>query len=270
MKTLIVIMLPVLLLGCVLRGSVALAQELPQEPAGASSPAGIVLTQGTAPEAAAAAAIMPEWDGEAEVGIVMTGGNTQTENINTKFRIENERKRWRYRLNAEYFKASDKNLTTAERTSAAIKSDYKLGERHYLFAVVRYDSDTFSGYHTQISEVAGYGRRVLLSTGTRLETEAGFGGRHTRYVGGARKRETITRLAVKFIHSFGTGTEFREEAFTEIGGDNTHTESVTSLKSRINGSFSMKLALSAVHNSRVPQDIKKTDTTTSVTLVYDL
>ncbi len=261
---------PVFLLGCVLMGSVALAEEPPQEQADVYSPGGIVLTEGTSTGAAAKAAIMPKWDGEAEAGIVMTGGNTQTESINTKFRIENERKRWRHRLNAEYFKASDKNLTTAERTSAAIKSDYKLGERHYLFAVVRYDSDTFSGYHTQISEVAGYGRRVVLSAGTRLETEAGFGGRHTRYVGGARKRDAITRLAVKFIHAFGAGTEFREEAFMEIGGDNTHTESVTSLKSRINSSFSMKLALSVVHNSRVPQDIKKTDTITSVTLVYDL
>ena len=228
------------------------------------------MTEGTSPEAKAAAAIMPKWDGEAEAGIVITGGNTQTESINTKFRIENERKRWRHRLNAQYFKASDKNLTTAERSSATIKSDYKLGERHYLFAVMRYDGDTFSGYHTQLSEATGYGRRLLPGAGSRLEAEAGFGGRHTRYVGGTRKRDVITRLAVKFIYPFGAGTEFREEAFTEIAGDNTHTESVTSLKSRINSKLSMKLALSASHNSHVPEDIKKTDTITSVTLVYDL
>lgn len=213
---------------------------------------------------------MPKWVGEAEAGVVITGGNTRTESINTRFRLEYERKSWRHRLRGEYFKASDMNLTTAERSSAAMKSDYKLGETHYLFAIVRCDGDTFSGYHTQISETAGYGRRFLFSFGSRLETEIGFGGRHTRYVGGARKRAGITRLAAKFIHPFAGGNEFREEAFMESGRDNTRTESATSLKSRINSKFSMKLALNASHNSRVPENIKKTDRLTSVTLVYDL
>lgn len=270
MKALIRTTLPLFLLVWTGTGSFAFSQELPQEQAEAAAPETIVPTKGTSTEATAPPGGMPKWEGEIESGIVMTGGNTRTESINTKFRIENERTRWRHTLNAEYFKAADKNLTTAERSSAAFKSDFKLGERHYLFAVMRYDSDTFSGHHTEISEAAGYGRRILLGVGTRLDTEVGFGGRHTRYVGGARRRETITRLAVKFVHSLGAGTEFREEAFTEIGEDNTHTESATSLKSRINSRFSMKLALSVAHNSRVPQDTKKTDALTSVTLVYDL
>jgi putative salt-induced outer membrane protein len=264
----------ILSLGCLLGGSLVHAQQSTPDPSAVPSSEAGAATGPASPsepgEAAAGAGAVPKWNGEAEAGIVVTSGNTETQSISTNFKIENERERWRHRLNAGYFKASDKNQTIAERSSAEFKSDYKLTERNYLFVLVRYDSDAFSGYHSQITESAGYGRRFQLGTETRMETEVGFGGRYTRYVGGTRKRDVFTRLAAKLIQRIGRTSEFREETSAEIAEDNTNMESVTSLKTRIDGNLSMKLAFTVTHKSRVPQDIKKTDTITSVTLVYDL
>ena len=223
-----------------------------------------------APEPALVSAPSSTWSAGAEAGAVATTGNTETRNISTKFRIENDRRDWRYRLNAEYLNASDKKQTTAEKASTLFKTDYKMTELDYLFGVIRYETDRFSGYRTQSSESAGYGRRFTIGERMNLEAEVGAGARQTRYVDGTKKNDNILRFAGKFIRSIGTASEFREEAFTELARNNTHTESVTSLKSRINGNLSMKAAYTMTHNSRVPEGIKKTDTITSLTLVYDL
>ncbi len=255
-----------LLLCLVLVGGTGSAQE-----AGTAVPAGPPpAVEAPKLTSAATGTAARTWKGEAEAGLVATSGNTETQSLTARFRIEWDVERWRFRLNAQYLKASDKGGTTAERSSSALKTDYRLSRREYLFGLVRYDGDRFSGYHSQIAESLGYGRRFPFSEATTLEAEAGAGGQHTRFVGGARERHAIVRLAMKFVHRFGTGSEFREEAFTEIADANTHTESVTSLTSRLNSSFATKLAYTVKRNSSVPPGLARTDTITSVTLVYDL
>jgi len=49
-----------------------------------------------------------------------------------------------------------------------------------------------------------------------------------------------------------------------------HSESSTSLKTKVNTSFSMKVNMTLKHDTVVPAEHYKTDTITSVTLVYDL
>jgi putative salt-induced outer membrane protein len=229
---------------------------LPVETQSAASPVKRTLAEGL-------------WKAQAEAGIVMTNGNSETQNIRLQFKVEHEQERWRERLSADYLKVSEKSQTSAERFATEAKADYEFGEKDYYFLIARYETNRFAGYDAQISESAGYGRRFRFGERALLETEAGVGSRYTSYVDGVRKNEGILRIAAKFSHTIGSGSEFREEAFTEIGHTNTHTESVTSLKSRVNGNLSMKLAFTAIHNSSVPLDTKQTDTITSATLVYD-
>jgi putative salt-induced outer membrane protein len=209
------------------------------------------------------------WSGEAEAGGVSTGGNTETRSINTKLTLKHSGERWDERLSADYLEASDRNQTTAERTTVSFESHYLLDARNYLFGVARYDADRFSGYAQQLSETAGYGRRFLFSSNTTLETEVGAGGRQVRLTDNTKKEAAILRLAAKFSRKFSEASEFKETVFSEIASDNRHTESTTSLRSRINGNLSMKAAFKVTDNSRTPEGVKKTDTITSITLVFD-
>jgi putative salt-induced outer membrane protein len=247
----------VLILGALLYASPALGEEVlsgaPASPA-ASSPV---------------SAATSTWSGEAEAGGVATTGNTETRSINTKLTLKHSGERWDERLSADYLEASDRNQTTAERTTATFESRYRLDVRDYLFGVVRYDADRFSGYAQQLSETAGYGRRFLFSPSTTLETEAGAGSRQVRLTDNTNKGDAILRLAAKFIHKFSKASEFKESVFSELASDNRHTESTTSLRSRINGNLSMKAAFTVTDNSRTPEGVKKTDTITSITLVLD-
>jgi putative salt-induced outer membrane protein len=247
----------VLIIGVLLCASAALGEETAPgaqtEPA-ASTPVSVATST---------------WSGEAEAGGVSTGGNTETRSINTKLTLKHSGERWDERLSADYLEASDRNQTTAERTTASFESHYRLDIRDYLFAVVRYDADRFSGYAQQFSETAGYGRRFFFSSNTTLETEAGAGGRQVRLTDNTNKGGAILRLAAKFSYKFSEASEFKETAFSELASDNRHTESTTSLRSRINGNLSMKAAFTVTDNSQTPEGVKKTDTITSITLVFD-
>ena len=209
------------------------------------------------------------WDGEGELGVIVTSGNTKTSSVNAKLKFDNERPRWRNHISAEYLRTSESSVTTAERYVLAGKSDYKLDHRNYLVGTLRYENDRFAGFTYRVSESIGYGHRFIDSKTTVFETEAGAGGRHTKFLDGTRDNEAIVRLAARYDWKFTPTSEFSEAAFTEIGQSNTHSESETSLKLKMNAKLAMKLSVLVKHDTRVPVDKVKTDTLTSVNLVYD-
>lgn len=208
------------------------------------------------------------WKASAEFGLVDTSGNAQTTTVNAKINAVHESLKWRNRFTAEYLSASDDVGTTARRTVGQAATNYKLDERNYLFGNLRYENDEFAPYDYRYSETVGYGRRMRWET-QRLDLEAGAGGSHTRFHDGTRNDEGIVRLAGAYAWQITKTAEFSEVAFTEIGSDNTHSESETGLKLRVNGNLAMKLSYKLLHNSAVPAGTEKLDSITAVTLVYD-
>ena len=81
--------------------------------------------------------------------------------------------------------------------------------------------------------------------------------------------EANQTTAARASAAFGTASEFKEEAFAGFAGDNTHLESATSLKSKINGKLSLKAAFTTTLDSRVPPGTEMIDTITLITLVFD-
>jgi putative salt-induced outer membrane protein len=210
------------------------------------------------------------WDGEAEAGVVATNGNTRSDNLRARVKLQYLRGRWQHGLASDYLRFAEGGMTTAEQFNAAVKSDRALTARSYAFIGALYSTDRFAGYSPRISASTGYGRRFPFSASVQIEAEAGAGGRHTVFTDGARENEAILRLAAKLRWQLSMTSEFTEDAFSEIGSRNTHSESQTSLKARINAAFALKLNVTVKHDTVVPQDRYKTDTITSVTLVYDL
>lgn len=212
---------------------------------------------------------LSKWSGDAELGVIITTGNTSTRNVNAKFKLENERRRWHHTFTADYLRASDSGNLTAQRGVAALKSDYNLSEISYVVGTLRYENDQFSGYAYRVSGTAGYGRRLIKTPTIALDGEAGAGARHSKLDDGSREDDGIVRLAVNFGWKLSPTSEFREDVFTEAGQNNAHSESHTSLKVKVNGNFAMKLGVLVKHDTVVPAGKVKTDTLTSVTLVYD-
>lgn len=231
-----------------------------------------VLLAAAVPAAALAAEAPAEpagWTGEAELGAVFTGGNTETETVNAKAAAAHEGKRWRHAAKGEAVFASENQSTTGERYLAGVKSDLKLGPANYLFGTVNWETDRFSGYDYRVSEAIGYGRRLAAGPPLTLDVEAGPGARQSRQkdVGGV-KTEYLLRLAGKLAWAVSGTSTLAEDLSTEIGEDATITRSVTSLKTQVAGQLATKIALTVKNTSDVPPGVKETDYETSVTLVY--
>lgn len=209
------------------------------------------------------------WSGFAELGAVVTTGNTDAESLNAKTRVRYEEETWRHTLQLEALKRSEDGTTAAERYLGSFKSDWKFRPRDYLFGALRYENDRFSGYDYQASATVGYGRRVIESSRTRLDMEAGVGMRQSRLEDGDRDDDLIVRGALFLEHDISENARLGQDLLVQSGSDNTEIESVTSVTAAINDKLALRLSLTAKHNTDVPEDREKTDTITAVSLVYN-
>ena len=214
------------------------------------------------------------WKASAELGYVSTSGNSETESLNAKMMVSTDREDWRHKAEASALQSSSEDATTGldEETSKKFnfmaQSDYKLEGKNFLFGVVTYENDKFSGYDFETSEAVGYGRRVIEDEDMILDLEIGPGARQFKN-SGTTHSEKMIRAAVKFDWTLSKTSKFSEVLTVENGEDVTVTKSVTSLSSQINGSLSMKISYTYKKSSEVPDPaIDDTDTETAVTLVY--
>ncbi len=226
--------------------------------------AGSIAVMGAASVQAAEAS----WSGEAELGIVATSGNTETQTINAKAKAENERDQWRHKLALEALNTDSGGSTTAERYNFSGQSNFKLSERQFLFGVVTYENDRFSGYDSRTTEALGYGARVVEQESLKLDIEAGLGARQSKLSLGGTESEGLIHLAGNLAWEVSKTSSFTQELVSDIGEDSTVTKSVTALKTQVNGSLAMKLSYTLKNTSEVPAGKEKTDTETAVTLVY--
>lgn len=219
--------------------------------------------------AGAAGAADEGWKGEAELGVVLTSGNTETQSISGKAKVGHERRKWRHGATFEALNTKDEDTTTAERYTLTGQSAYKMTERQYLFGLITYDADRFSGFEYQLSEALGYGIKAIDRETLELGLEAGLGARQSKLEeSGDTENEGIVRLAGHLAWQISGTSEFTQGLSSEIGEESTITRSVTALKSQVAGNLAMKISYSVKHVSDVPDDVRHTDQETAVTLVY--
>lgn len=208
------------------------------------------------------------WKGEAGLGVVATSGNTETTTVKAYAGVVYEKEKWRHTGKFDALNSSDAVRTTAERYMLSGKSDYKFDELNYMFGLVGYENDRFAGFDYRLSEVVGYGRRVINQSNLTLDLEAGPGARQTKFKTGDSDNELIGRVAGNLLWKLSPTASFTENLTSEIGSKAAITRSVTALTAQLAGNLAMKLSFTARHISDVPVAVKKMDTETAVTLVY--
>lgn len=227
----------------------------------------VIILLGAAGQSIAAAPAQP-WKGEAELGIVSTGGNTETTSIKARAGVVHERDTWRHTGKFDALNTSDATRTTGERYALSGKSDYKFDERSYAFGLVSYENDRFAGFDYRTSEVLGYGYRVISQDTLTLDLEVGPGARQTQLRNSSSENEFMGYIGGKLLWKFSPSASLSEDLTTEIGNTTTITRSVTALTAQLAGSLAMKLSFTARHISEVPVSVKDLDTETAMTLVY--
>ena len=208
-----------------------------------------------------------KWNAEAELGIVNTTGNTETESFVLKARVINTRDKWKHTVRGEALRKADNDVVSAERYFLSGKSQYTFRDRSYLYGLVTYEDDRFNGFDYQLLGVLGYGRTVWERETVKLDLEVGAGGRHSELDTGETNDEAVFRAAGDFEWKISESATFIQELSADVGQDATVTRSLTALTAKINSILSTRIAYQLRHTSKVPPGIEKTDTELTFTLV---
>ncbi|MBA54191.1 MAG: hypothetical protein CMK89_07035 [Pseudomonadales bacterium] len=209
------------------------------------------------------------WSGEANLSYIDSSGNTESTNLAFRSGATRDGETWRniYKLEAsnetaeqEDANGNEKEVRTAEKYFASAKAEYKFGASSYLFGLLEYTDDRFSGYEYEASATFGYGQDILKNKVHELSADAGIGYRESKEIEtGDVLEEAVLRLGALYLWRINENTTFDEDFSTEIGEEKTVTKSYTRLKVKINGSLNGFVAYEIKHTDEVPEGSKNSD-----------
>jgi putative salt-induced outer membrane protein len=225
------------------------------------------------------------WSTRAEAGFVAAHSNSSTETANTKMEIIREINRWKYTLGTSGLYGRSSGITTAQHFDGRLQTDKSFGEqqRNFWFGAVRYEDDRFSGFDYQTTVTTGLGRKFIDAEATKLAIQVGGGYRALRpeslvkdpitgevvaRVLGERSHDGVVNGALSFSHAFNDHTKLVDSLLTEAGQANTLTRNDLSLEVKMVKTFAVSLGYSIRHNTEPAAGLKRTDTLTTVNLVY--
>ena len=222
-----------------------------------------------------------DWDASAELGLLFTSGNTETETFKTKLSAARDYENWRHKGIIDYYRSEQEDqetgesFTTGDRLFMSAQSNYKFSpeSRSSLFVFGSYEEDKFSGYDYQGTVAVGYGARYRYSPTLFADYEVGPGYSVNKPIvnGVVQEQESsgILRVAGNLVWEITETSKFNALASSEVGQDNTKSRAELSISANVNSSLALKFSVAANHNSFLEDPTKeKLDTETAVTLVY--
>jgi putative salt-induced outer membrane protein len=211
-----------------------------------------------------------EFSGQGEFGMVIARGNSETETANARLALNWERERWSNESTFNFVYGRDSGETNASRFVLGNKTEYDLDEKSYVLAALRYDRDRFSAFNYQSTLAIGYGRYLVDSERHRLKGEVGPGFRVAELrETGETETDLIGRGFLDYRWKISDTTELTNRFLVESGSDNTFAENALGLSVAINARLSLKAGVAVRHNTDVDPGREKTDTLSTVNLVYN-
>ncbi len=220
--------------------------------------------------AAASAPAMAEWSGKGELGASFATGNSDNESANAAFVVKNAYDQWRHELGFSGNYGNDGDQTTAQRWELRGQSNYDFTPKAYWFGAGRYEDDRFSAYDYQASLATGLGYKFFDTEATKLWVQGGPGYRF------AKERETgkstdglIFRGDAGLEQKLTDNTKVIDRFLVEAGSDNTYLQNDLGLEVMMSGSLGLRVGYQVRYNTDVPAGVEKTDTLTTVGLLYE-
>jgi putative salt-induced outer membrane protein len=226
-----------------------------------------------------------EWKGVGEFGLAITGGNTDTTNINGKLGLVKESDAWKHEFGLGILQAKTTGVKTAQRYDAAWTSGYKLTDTSYVYGNLRYENDKFGSYRNQTIAGVGYGFYAIKEEPTTLLFEIGAGYRRSqaqdtfafvalptpgRVVRTTYRKEgdAILRGKMDFSHKLTETAAIYDTFLIEAGSDNKFMQNDLGLAVKVSDAFAVKTGFQIRRNSDVVPGTRKTDRLFTTNLVY--
>nr|WP_298133620.1 DUF481 domain-containing protein [uncultured Pseudoxanthomonas sp.] len=225
----------------------------------------------------------PTLTGGGELGFAAASGNSNNESFNGRLDLTyTDGGAWRHSASlfglhsrSEYNRTLDDGSvvrdrrTTANRHTVTANSAYLMDDRGTLNTSVRHEEDDFGTYSRQQSVSLSYGNRVIENERAHLDLQVGPGFRRAYDTIDERNEASfIGRGLVDVRYALSENTEIVNKLLVESGEYNTFAQNDLGVSVTMNSHLALKAGWQARHNSDVPPDRKRTDTLTTMNVVY--
>lgn len=209
------------------------------------------------------------WSGKGELGFVLARGNSDADTVNTKLEMSRQTDSWKHGFTLAALRASNDGEQNAERYAATWQTDFRFSPESYWYNGARYEDDRFSGFDYQASLSTGLGHRFVDNEELKIFGQAGLGYRRLENALTAETDDSVIFSGeLRYEQRLTETTRLRNKLVVEAGEANTFATNELALEVKINSRLSLAAGLGVRHNTDPPVGRKKTDTLTTVNLVY--
>lgn len=209
------------------------------------------------------------WSGTGEFGLAVAKGNTDTQTLVAKLGMTRESGDWKHSAGAAMLFGKADGVENARRWNVFGSTGHRLSENSYLFGNARMERDSFGSYEYQSVASAGYGYEAIRTDSTQLTFEVGPGYRWSKFQG-VRQHENgaVLRGMADFKHAFNDSTSIYNLLTVEAGSANTFVRNDTGVMVKMTDALALKAGVEVRHNTDVLPGRKKTDTLSTINVVY--
>ncbi|WP_028486567.1 DUF481 domain-containing protein [Thiomicrorhabdus chilensis] len=209
--------------------------------------------------------------GAGEIGYTNTTGNTESTAVYGALKLDYIQKVYEFKSAFEVSNKSEDGDQTQERYVADLQYNrfYNESKNYYSFVQARFEQDKFADIDLDSLFSIGLGKTFIKDEVTLLRGEAGIGYQSTDYTTSDDTSQAIGRLKGDYSYKFNEHVKFTQDAILYAGAEQTKIETNTGIKVKMADSLSMKATYQYRSNSDPAPGIKKDDTQTIITLMYD-
>jgi putative salt-induced outer membrane protein len=225
-----------------------------------------------------------DWTGKGEVGYVMARGNAEAQTANAKLEMTRDSDNTKQTFGVTGLYGESAEAVTASRWDTRWQTDWKITDKAFWFGNARYEDDNFSGFAYQTSTTTGAGYVFFDTPTTQLRVQLGLGYRQLQdellikddddvviaRIKGDTSSDAVANGQVKYEHSLNESTKVLNVLLVESGADNTKVQNDLALQVKMNESLALAVGYSVRRNSSPPITLGKTDTLTTMNLVYEI
>lgn len=231
-----------------------------------SGPAG----QGVAGQFAKTAPPPPRWERSAELSMVATGGNTDTQTIGAGMAIIWRPGVWTTRSRASFVRSVTDDELTAESLVAEIRQSRSLTPRSDVFARGEYLVDRFAGISDRTTVEGGFGWLLLQRPAHTVKIDGGGGVTHESRLSGENQTFASATITSLYKWQLSEATTLNEHAtittdVAELG--NWRLQNGLNLAHNLTRLLAIRFSHELKHVNRPVPGFRKTDTVISAALV---
>jgi putative salt-induced outer membrane protein len=227
------------------------------------------------------ASAQAQWTGKGEAGLAIASGNSESQSGNAKLAVAHKMDSWENSAGLAGNYVSDDVGTTAQRFEVFGQSRHQYSTRTYWHGGLRYEDDRFSGFNYQATFSTGLGRQFIENDRTKFSGQIGVGYKYfeTRDsidpdtllpTPGDRDSSVALVGGSEFTHEFNDSTTFFDKFGFESTTDNLFLQNEIGIAVKMTGRLALAVAFAIRHNTDPPPAFRKTDTLTTVNLVYEV